>query len=90
MARLLTGLLILFGFATQHLEAENDEIEIIVIVSTPGNDEYKTLFSDVAEKWKKAASRGRAPITVIGEDSVPEGEKATDACLLYTSPSPRD
>ena len=79
MARLLTGLLILFGFATQHLEAENDEIEIIVIVSTPGNDEYKTLFSDVAEKWKKAASRGRAPITVIGEDSVPEGEKATDA-----------
>ena len=83
MARLLTGLLILFGFATQPLEAENDEIEIIVIVSTPGTDEYKTLFSEVAEKWKKAASRGRAPITLIGEDPVPAEERATVlACII--------
>jgi len=77
MLRLLTGLLILFGFAAPSVIAENNEIEIIV--STPGTDEYQTLFSEVTEKWKKAASSGRAPITVIGETPVPEGEQATDA-----------
>ena len=62
MARLLTGLLILFGYATSSLEAENDEIEIIVIVSTPGTDEYKTLFSEVAVPG--AASAVRKPATL--------------------------
>ena len=82
MIQFFTGFLIFITIASTAAKADDNELEIIAIVSTPGIDTYKTIFHKAANKWRKAAALGHVSITVIGQDPIPEGEQANDAELL--------
>ena len=40
--------------------------------------------------WRKAVLPELRKVVTFDEDIYIEGERASDPCLLYTSPSPRD
>lgn len=51
---------------------------VVVVVGTPGTDEYGAAFQDWATKWRKAAEQGGAEFTLIGgEEPIAESNPGT-------------
>lgn len=70
-ARLLMGILVMFVTVT-HATAR--DVEMLIVVGAPGEDEYAERFEKQATTWKSACEKAGILVNVIGKD-----EKAAEA-----------
>ncbi|MBP87049.1 MAG: hypothetical protein CMJ64_10090 [Planctomycetaceae bacterium] len=58
-----------------------DQQEVLVVVGSPGTEEYGAMFEDWAERWSEAAKQAKAAQRLIGIDKADE----TDRTRLQTA-----
>lgn len=71
LARLLMGILVMFVTVTQ---ATARDVEMLIVVGAPGEDEYAERFEKQVTTWKSACGKAGISANVIGKD-----EKAAEA-----------
>ncbi len=85
MAKAFLSMLVLFPLAPALRAAEDAEARqtVIVVVGTPGNEEYAKNFSQWADRWETAVKKAQAKLVRIGDGPEPkDADESSDRAVL--------
>lgn len=91
---LIMGILVyiqVIPYASGQVGQTDQKADVIIVVGAPGTAEYEAVFSQSADLWKQAASKGNENSLIIGLDETQaEQDKTTLEQTLKNEPNDTD